>query len=534
MAQKFELTILPTGGLNLKSDPADQSMFTFMDKEGTIITTQGAGGSNWETSETHGVCKKAPGITKYNTGDTSTSTDDRWQALFLLNDGTNKNLCGVYKGKFYTITTSDITKIEEAGGSPVTFDTSVPVTMAQYGAYVVIACIGKTPYKWKHGDSALTKLILAGTEYKFKFIEQYHNRIIGAYSDQSNGSIDIRFTNALPTIASLEFPAANQLYKPDDDIGITGLKRMGNSACLVYGSKSIHSLEYYSDFTPVFQISPQITEIGTNSPYSIVDVGNAHFFYDRDRGFIHYAGGKQFKVISEPIESFLSTIKDTGLKYIIGEYIPNTSSIIWIVPTWGSSVPNAWVIYDYVADKWYQQDITATAMEYIETSETYSAMLWTEWMNSYGGILQTWGATGTDLWTTNLTEKYVRLMLGNTTGYVYARYGDDLDGSDYSSWRIEPILWLPDMERRKRLIEIRMECSETGNYSVDVYHRGGDNKQACMDASWTLLGSISLAATSDMVLYTDQTYRFHQLKWGTDLKDEGFQISKIKLKGVIY
>lgn len=530
MATRFELHVFPLGGINKSIDPSYPGLSKPMDDSGTRFVTQAVDGSNWTTDDTEGICEKSDGYTAYT--DAALSTGDIVQEMMVLNDGTNINLIAAYKGKLYTITAETQTNIDAA--SPVTFDTGVKLCMIQYGAYVVVSSISVTPYKWKHGDTNLTKLILSGTEYKFKYMEQFHNHIIGAYSDQTNGSIDIRYTDALPTMASLSFPAANQLYKPDNDIGITGIKRLGNIACLIYGENSIYSLEYFQDYNPVFACIPQVTGVGTSSHWSIVDLGDSHAFYDKSRGFVRYYGGKQFEVISEPIDSVLSTIKQSKMRLIHGMLSKITDEIIWVVPSQNSNIPQIWCRYNLKSKKWHLEERQATSITYQEQSMTQSTITWQEFANYYGGADAIWSNCGTDIWTTAATQSLNTILFGNSTGYVYQITGDTANATDFAAWRTEPVMWQPDPRRYKRIQQLEVVGPETGEFSLDFYWRGGDTQQALKASVWESIGSVSLASTADPVLYLDKTNRFHQFKWGTDLKSEHFKVNQIKIKGLIY
>ena len=134
--------------------------------------------------------------------------------------------------------------------------------MINYGGYFIFADRAEhTPYKWKHGDANLTKLILDGTEFKFRYLTKFQQRIIGAYSDQTNGDLDLRWTDAIPTWASLDFAAANQLYKPGED-SITGVSKFGVNNLFVYGTDSICALQYFEglevriDYVSRFVVCP--------------------------------------------------------------------------------------------------------------------------------------------------------------------------------------------------------------------------------------------------------------------------------------
>lgn len=506
------------------------SLFKMLNQSGTAFETFDTGGYNWDTAKKPGELRKSGGYRKWY--GTAISTGDRWQELFILDDGTNRNICGVYGGKFYKFETNgSAVRIENA--TPVTFHLTDPICMVQYGAYALISSISTAPQKWMHGDAYLTGLIQAGTAFKFKFLEQFQNRIIGAYSDQTNGNIDIRWTNALPSMASLEFPATNQIYKPDSDVGITGMKRLGNLRLLLYGRASIHAIDYFPDYaSEPFNATPIATGIGTDSHHSIVDTGSSHQFYDRNKGFIEMSGAGAWKVISDPVATLLETISSNYLQRIVGRYSRFTNNTAWIVPLDGAVTPSAMLIYSNTTGEWSRRNIAQTAFVY-DHWDSWSGLTWTQ-LRALDTVNHRWPTSGK--WSDYLTHYEGDMLFGNTTGYAYRDFGNDEDeASTFAAWRIEPVISQPAKSRTKRFQELHFEATTQGSFSLDVYWRGAVSEQAVASASWESIGSVSLAGgQTESILYFDKAAKFHQFKFGTDLKDEPFKISQYVLKGYVY
>ena len=82
----------------------------------------------------------------------------------------------------------------------------------------------------------------------------------------------------------------------------------------------------------------------------------------------------------------------------------------------------------------------------------------------------------------------------------------------------------------KTLLEIWFGIALSGSYSIDIYHRSGDTIGELIGESWTSLGSISCNNNERPVLPCGITARYHQIKWGTDLKDERFRVTDIVFK----
>ena len=531
MAQRFELTILPRRGTNVKAHPSDETLYSVVDQRqipngiAMTVETSDVGGYNWDNNETIGEVRKSSGELLFSTE--AFSTAGNMQGLELLYDGTNRNMVGVRNGKFYKIDSDrGVTNIDAS--SPVSFHTDMPITMVQYGAYIIIASLSLTPYKWMHGDANLTKLILAGgaTEYKFRYMEQFKNCVIGAYSDQTNGSIDIRWSDPLTAFASFSFPSANQLYKPDNDIGITGIKRLGNVACLLYGDNSIYSMDYYPDYTPIFSLTEQVTGIGPRWGHSIVDTGRSHLFFDENKGFIEYAGGRQYEVVSEAIEPYLQTIQQAYYKLIVGANIHFTDEVAFSVPLDYATSNNAVFYYNTKTKQWRKENRACDVIGYKSVLTTFT---WPDFI-SYNGVNNLTWPTDSRTWNQSIAGTG-KVYYGKSDGYVYEVYGSDWNDGDYEAYRIEPILGSPDYTRYKRVQECHILGTRTGSWSVDVYWRGGDTEQEVISSTWEFLGSTTQETTSSQVIYFDKEKKYHQFRYGTDKMDEPFAVSRMILKG---
>lgn len=527
MPQRFTLTIIPTGGSVTKTTASSGDLVVALDRDGTRVRTADVGGQNFDITQSEGEVRKCTGHKKWYA--TPAATGGTWQSYLMLDDGTNITPCGVYKGKFYKFaSTGEATNVDAA--TPVTFDTGIPVCLMQYGAYAVMGSIGKTPYKWKYGDTNLSKLITSSgaTEFKFKYLEKFHNHVIGAYSDQTNGNIDIRWTAALPSFADLSFPAANQLYKPDSDIGITGIKTVANMQCLVYGRSTIHNLVYDANAPIVFSLDPVASNVGAESHWSIVDTGRSHCFFDRNRGFVELQGGASWTVISDPILPWIQSITRTAYGAIVGVLSIGTNEVCWAIPTNGSTTPDTLIYYNLISKQWRREYRTVTAMLFADY-QAFSTYTWTQ-LRTDSPNTPYWPTSGT--WNSFRDSFVANILFGNTTGYSYWVSGNDMDGDDYDGYRIEPITSLPDSTRAKRTQEIHFGIAGSGSFSIDAYWRAGETEQDCRAAQWESIGSVSCATGESNTIYFDACGKYNQLKWGTDLKNETFRVTSIVAKGI--
>ena len=513
MAKRITITLIPKHGLNLLSDPLIQSV-SIPDVNTADIATFDVGGINCEYTSVLNATTTVEGYQKYS----GTALTNPYQALYLLDNGSNSDLICLSGGKFYYYD-SNKNPVNIDAATPVTFSTSGFLSLIQFGDYAVFGDNSETPYKWSHGDANLTKLIQSGTEYKFKYLETFQQRIFGIYSDQTNGQIEIRWTDALPSWASLSFPSDNQLYKPDNDLGFTGIKRRGNNQCYVYGKDSILSLDYFPNSVREFGLNLQTTEIGTENHWSIVDTGYSHIFYDRFKGFIEYFGGNKYKIISDPIRPLLDTIAYSYQGEIYGISRPRQNEIAYFVPLDNSSTNNAILVYNLDAKEW-RREPRSFCLGY-KSSLTTSSMTWTDFIATYG---TTW-PTGYS-WASALGRE--NEFYGASDGNLYTTGGVSEDGSAYDSYRIEPIISLEQPERWLRLQEIRFYDTFSSSENIQVYWRGGLTEHGCLNASWESLGSLN----SEYTLYFDKSSPFHQFKWGYFDKKARFSVSVIKIKGI--
>jgi hypothetical protein len=518
--------ILPILGRKIDVPADDMSLFVQTDSG---IMTHDVGGVNFDIGRKRGTCTKAKGSEQWS--NTATAQATKTLGLLELYDGSNRDHLIWDNGKFYVYDSARDPQDKTAAG--VTHATSYPYSIIKVGDYAVWADreTGDTPYKWKNGDANATKLCASGTEYKFRCLENFQRRVIGAYSDQSDGSIDLRWSTAWPStaIASLNFPAANQLYVPNDD-KVAGLRTLGRDRCFVYCENSIIQLAYYPDYTAPFKMFVVVPSHGTVNQQNIVSVMGTHFFFCPDYGFCMYDGGKVIIPISDDIEEDIQAINSDFYNLIVGTFVPLTREIVWTVPANWSTTPNYLLFYNVITKQWRWED---KSVRYLDAWRMYDAYTWTNLQTdvtaAQGG--ETWNDViawkGEITWA-DLTSMAQRLVYSNIDGHLYYHSGDDLDGGNLDGYRVEPILDFGDKYRVDLLQEIWMDFDRVGAFSVDIYHRSGDTIGEVLAQNWTSIGSISCDSPSEPKLSVDKNARLHQIKWGTELKNERFQVSRIR------
>lgn len=519
--------IIPILGRKTNVPADDPSMFRFVSQG--IALTHDAGGINFDLDRKRNACSKSYGRHQWDAAATSEAT--RCMGLFELYDGTNRDHIFCDNGKIF-VYDATLTPVDVSGGVTFANDITDLYSIIKVGAYAVIADRAEnTPYKWKNGDAAVSKLAASGTEYKFRYLESFQRRVIGAYSDQTDGNIDIRWSTSWPgtAITSLNFQAANQLYIPNDD-PITGIGVMGSDRCFVYCEESIQQIFYYPDYETPFRIITIVPKQGFTNHHGIVNFGDRHYGFNRNFGFCEFRGN-QFPVngrpISEDIDNDLWDINTDYYGLIVGTAVPLTDQIVWTVPTTGEAFCNKLYFYNYLTGQWTIEDKTA---RYVDSWKMYEDYTWEDLIADLGGAGTLWSAAGSDSWAKYISLKE-RLAIANTDGHLYQRVGETDSGSDIDGYRIEPILHFGDPQRYDILNEIWFEITYSGSFSIDVYHRSGNTVGEVVASGWTSIGSISCnSAARPIVTGFSKPARLHQIKWGTNLASESFQVNGITFK----
>jgi len=514
-------TIIPVLGSKTGVPANDASLFVPAGENAAL--THDTGGVNVDYTRTRNTCRKSLGKSCFSS--VATTTTQYCLGLFNM-DGTNWVFMGNggSLGRVFKYGGSKVpTRIHDGSSSEYGGGTADLYSIIRYGDYLVFADnANHTPYKVQNSDANLSKLILSGTEYKFKYLETFQRRIIGASSTQTNGDIEIRWTDPLPAMGSLDFPSGNQLYKEDDD-PITGIKRMSRNVCMLYGENTIDQIAYYSQAATPFGIVNLIPDQGCTGHHSIVNMAGRHFFFNKNYGFCEYRGGQEFpyggRPISEAIEDQVADITSAYHFGIVGSTVPGTHEIVWSVPLGGVSVPSHLLFYDTVKGDWRKKEIEASYVAPISTGdipwEDLTEEVWSELTNQ--------GLRWIDLY--NINEK---LAYSYNNGHVYIDKSEAMDGSDYSGYRVEPAIRLGG--GRSLLSEIWFGLTEVGDYSLFCYHRSGNTIGELEASDWTLLEGLSCDSPAEPVIRLNKNSIFHQIKWGTDGKNEPFGVNKIEFK----
>ena len=517
--------IIPILGLKTSVPQNDPSLFQHI-ADGVALTHD-VGGVNVDYKRKFNACTKSWGYSQWSNSATSEAT--KCMGLFELYDGANRNHIYFDNGKVYYYDTG-VDPVEITASPAVTFanDDIDLYSIIRVGSYVVWADRAEhTPYKWQSGDANSSKLIASGTEYKFRYLESFQRRVIGCYSDQTDGDIELRYSTAWPStaITSLNYPAENQLFIPNDD-PIVGIKTLGKDRCFVFGNNSIHSLDYVATYSTPFRLRNVNSNHGCVNHHCVVSLGDRMFLYNSEYGFCIFTGS-QLQPISQAIEIDLQNMNTNYLPQIVGVYVPLTREICWAVPLSGGAANSHLLFYNIDTGMWRKED---RAMRYVDQWRMYDNYTWNDFIAELGGGSATWPAAPARWGDYTLHKE--RLVYSNEDGQLYYSFGEDAGGSNIDGHRIEPVLDFGSSERREIVCEIWFGINAIGAYSIDVYYRSGDTLGELDLQSWTSIGSVSCNSPSDPVIYPQglNAKRLHQIKWGTDLKDEKFEVNYIILK----
>lgn len=511
------LTIKPI--LGTKNNCAIDSMTLLkpLDKDGFVWACHDTGGQNFDLEREDDACSKAFGKAQWSATAASvdSTTGDSCLGMHELWDGTNREHFYFDKGTAYKFNaTRNPELFDEASIAFATDDIDL-YSIITYGSDMVIADHAEhEPYKCNNTDTGLT-ILQADNNYKFRYLLNFTNRIIGLYSDQSNGDIDIRYTDALlPTT----FPAANQLYKEGDSI--TGAHTLGHNTAFIFGETDIYRMDHYASQIPVFSLLEVLKGWGSVNHHCIVSDGVFLYFYDQHRGFCKFDGSREPLVISEDYEKMITRIPAAYSNLITSIWIPFTNEIAWSIPVDDGTLSSKIVFFNTKTGQWRHENKVARCLD---IWRYFSTMTWNDLIVLTDDV---WPSARTWAYYTSQSSK---LVFGQSNGHIYTSTSEGDDGSDWEGYRIEPIIPFPGKGKNMtRLLEIWFGIAEHQMGSLDIYWRGGDTTGEVEGAAWTSLGSLSMASPDDPVIYPDQTARLHQIKWGTDKKSEPFSVNEIK------
>ncbi|MFX0194551.1 MAG: hypothetical protein ACFFCW_00390 [Candidatus Hodarchaeota archaeon] len=525
--------IIPILGRKTDVPIDDPTLFQFIGE--SVALTHDTGGLNFDLVRKRNACTKSNGYDNWN--GTAISSAARCQGLFELEEPTQRSHVFFDHGKMYKFDNA-IVAVEVKAPSGVTLSNSDDdlYCICKVGPYLIFTDNGTNPpLRWKHGQSSFVKLIASGTSYRFKYVFPFQRRVIGLHTDITNGDIDVRYSTAWPTtsVENLYFPQENQLWIPNDDT-ITGGSPMGQDRAFIYCRDSIQQLIYYPDYNYPFRLTTIIPQQG-GYHHSIVNLGDRHYVFNRNYGFCEYRGGGEFpyggRPISANIDGDIENITRDAYHRIQGCFLPFKREVVWTVPL-SAEDPNRLFFYNIDTKQWRFED---KSMRFVDNWRIRTSYTWNDLITSLGGAGALWSAASTNRWIDYIPDLVDYLVYANTNGYLYYCTGEDLNGSNINGYRIEPVLDFGDRIRRDSINEIWFDIPTTGSFSIDVSYRSGDTTGELEAASWTSIGSVSCNSSDNPVLYLPNTIssaRLHQIKWGTDLKDEKFIVNGITFKYV--
>jgi hypothetical protein len=527
--------IMPILGLKTNVPENDISLFKPLG-EG-IAATYCVDGINFSMTRNLNSTSKSMGFSQWS--NTATADALNCLGLFELYDAGNRSFWimtgdNSSKGRIFRYDSSrDPERISDvdghSGATEFAFHHTDLYSCIQYGSNIIMSDFGEhTPYFADYNDTALTKLLSSGTEFKARYLELFQRRIILAYTDQTNGDIEIRWSESLPTPGSMSISAGNQLFKPDDN-SITGIKRFGQNACFLYGEDSIDSIDYYPNYLTPFAIRNMVANNGAVNHHGIINTGDTHYFLNKNYGFVDYRGGTQFpasgKPISYDIEDIVSNINPNYYGHIVGTFIRNKNTLVWAVPLKGVSRPTHLLYYYIPEGKWFIEDLQVRFLNNWTSTDSLT------WNDLIGRGFTYWDDFGTSSFTDFVTTRQ-NLMFSNTDGHVYFKGGESNNGSDFNGYRIEPVMNFSGDGGYCMLNEIWFNLVEHGDFDLYCNYRGGDTVQECIGSVWETLDSVSSNDPQNAVIYTNKNNRWHQIKWGTLKKNERFGVSAIEFKYV--
>lgn len=527
------LRLKPILGTKSTVPQNDESLFSSVGNN--VFSCYCVDGVNFDTNRTKNASTKSYGYQKWSSSATAQHT--RCSGLFELKGSSTTDRIFFDNGKMYVYDAARAPQVIELDGGAITMadEDLKPYSMMQVGNYIVWTDWGEhTPYAWDNGDLTFDKLISGGTEYKFRYLEYFQNYIMGAYSDQTNGDIEIRWSGVLPTpLSSCEFAAGSQLYKPGND-SITGIKKFSSNSCFLYGSDTISVIDYYPNYMTPFAIRTQVPGQGSTNHHSIVDTGGRHFLFNKNHGFCEYRGGVEFpyggRPISYDIEDKVSSIDPTYYALIYGVFFPKTNEVAWAVPLNGSTQNNHILYYNIITGSWRIENKPAWCLD---NWTVFSNLIW-------DGVSLDLADISITLWS-DFGYSSMSNLISQDTSFVFANNDGNLYyiGSEenyiilnFDGYRIEPIVNLSGNGDKSFLQEIWFDITEYGPFEIDVSIRGANTVTECENSAWTKVGGIRCTDQTNTVVYpnVEDSYKYHQVKWGTPYSNQRFGVNGIELR----
>lgn len=538
-------TIKPILGLNTSVAPNDPSLFQEISPG--VYATYCVEGRNVDYTRTRNACAKSVGKTDWSNSAAATLEN---LGLFELYDGSNRTIWAFYAteassyGRVYRydgsrdpVRISDV--VGHSGAVEWAYNQTDLYSIIRYGNHMVFTDMGEhTPYCSDFDDTALSKLISSGTEYKFRYLESWQRRIVGAYTAQTNGDLEIRWSSVNPVPGTTcTFAAGDALFVPNDD-PIVGIKKMGRNACYVYSEDSIHRLDYYGSYATPFGLTNVVASQGATNHHSIVDIGRVHYFFNKNLGFCEFMGA-EIRPISLAIENWIRDIRFAYYGLIVGTFIPHTNELVWSVPLEGATANNAFLYYNRYNGTWRRED---KAARFMSQAIVTTNMTWTKAISDLG--YTTWSDAGNIRWVDTYSET-PDIIFAAADGKLYLNTTEADNTAAWDGYRVEPIMDFGRPNDKDLLLEVWFDIVEAGDYSIYCWHRSGNTAAECANASWsthisaevgtaisTTYFEVSANNPANAVWRFEKLGRFHQIKWGTDLANEPFVVSGIEFKYV--
>ncbi len=144
--------------------------------------------------------------------------------------------------------------------------------------------------------------------------------------------------------------------------GVTGLAKLG-SRLIVYTPTAVIPLVYVG-LPKVIQVDEAgiLTRTGNTFPWTLVALGNVHFFYDAEESmFLAYTGGGPAEPVGEPVRQFMidNLNPSVDLASRMYGFIDNDNREIWwpFVSTASTGAFDKAVVFNFKYKRWYTASV---------------------------------------------------------------------------------------------------------------------------------------------------------------------------------
>ena len=254
-------------------------------------------------------------------------------------------------------------EVTPAMGVPITFIGIIPSYVTGYGQIVTLTSTTR--------DKRWSTALYNGTLYSSQdyYIAIWYDHYVRAIGSKVEISDLYNFTNFTPDATNeadyydlVEWQQSDYPYS-----GITGIGKLG-AMLWIYTPTALIPMQYVG-LPKVIRVVEEgiITRVGNTYPWTLICLGNVHFFYEAVEGmFFAFSGGGAPEAIGEPVRSYIqqNINPNPALAALMYGYVDIDNREIWwpFVSKNSTGAYDLAVVFNYRYKRWFTasvEDVTA-------------------------------------------------------------------------------------------------------------------------------------------------------------------------------